>query len=157
MICCGTHRSEDQGCILSPEILTRGSPCGIIIYSADCHIAIEVDSCRQSLFESQRVPCELSLEDAFPLQVLHQRNCLILPNVSFIKSLTIQVAHLDDVIVKNCERADSFAHERRRDMADEATSANAQDLAPRENLLIEARDFLLAVLSPRNRFALDCY
>lgn len=93
--------------------------------------------------------------NTFALHVQGERHRLVCPEVIEIKTLAIEVADFNLVVVQDGQRADAFACERGRDVANEAARAHAQYVATRKHFLVEAADRLLAVLSSGNPNARD--
>jgi hypothetical protein len=84
------------------------------------------------------------------LQIPNQRNRLILPDITPVKALAIQIAGLYFIVIQDCQPADSFTNKRGRNVAHKATRTNTQNVASAVFFLVKSCNALLAVEGARN-------
>ena len=73
---------------------------GVVIDAADRDIAVEVYSSGDRFLQPEWVTADLSRHNTFRLKVPGQRERLVLPDILYIESLSVQIGRFDEVVVE---------------------------------------------------------
>jgi hypothetical protein len=79
-------------------------------------------------------------------RVFRQARQLCSRRYLYIEPLPVQVALLDNVVIKQCDTTNPFAHHGGRDHRNEPARPDAQHVTLRKARLVEAGDLFLAIL-----------
>src|ERR1035441_5551640 len=147
------HPSENHGSALGPEVPAGSNPRGVVVHPANYRVATQVDLAGDGFLEAKTDSPDFGRRNTLPLQVLGQCQGLVPADILYIEPLAVEVAGFDYVVVQERDPANTLAYQGRRDVRNKSPSADAQDAALREQLLVKASDLALAVFSARNRLA----
>jgi hypothetical protein len=141
---------ENHWDTLEAEMPAGRHPCGVVVHPANNHLAAEVDLAGDGFLEAKSKAADFGSRNTLPLQVPSQREGLVPADILYIEPLAVKVAGFDYVVVQERDAANTLAYQGRRDVRNKSPSADAQDAALREQLLVKASDLALAVFGAGN-------
>jgi hypothetical protein len=99
MIGVATDGRKDNGNVPQPENASASDARGVIINPTNRHVTGQINSFMYRSFERHGITHEAGAARAFALQIPNQRNRFILPDVTGVKALAIQIACFDFIVV----------------------------------------------------------
>src|ERR1039458_623762 len=144
---------ENHRDTLEAEMPAGRHPWGVVIHPANYYVTAQVGLSSNGFLEAKSNSSDFGRRNALPLQVLGQRQRLVPTDILCIEALAVEVARFHNVVVQECDPADTLAYQGRGDVRNKAPGPDAQHAALGEDLLIKASDLALAVFRAGNCFA----
>lgn len=139
-----THRAEDDGQMVCPVVAGRCTTREIAVNAHNGEAPRQINATGYRFLEAQVIACNRCGHKAFCGQGASKPVRLGLVQIVRVVQLSGQVRWLHDIVVKQLQTPNAFAHQGVRNVGANAADANDKNLRVGEGVLREAWDFLLS-------------